>query len=224
MANRRVLSDEADSLLPFDFCDDYNASMNENELLQAFTDRRSEEAFAHLVRRYSGLVYSTAKRRLANPSLAEDITQIVFIRFAKNPPKVKSPGELAAWLHRTTIHVTVDLWRSESRRRAREMEAVIMEPVMPEPAIWEEISPKLDEALNQLDEDDRQALLLRFFSEKSMREVGAMLGVSEDAAKMRVSRALERLRTQMRVTATACTAAVLGTLRSEEHTSELQSP
>lgn len=160
-------------------------------------------------------MYSTAKRRLANPSLAEDITQIVFIRFAKNPPKVKSPGELAAWLHRTTVHVTVDLWRSESRRRAREMEAVIMEPVMPEAAIWEEISPKLDEALNQLDEDDRQALLLRFFSEKSMREVGAMLGVSEDAAKMRVSRALERLRTQMRVTATACTAAVLGTLLAE---------
>ncbi|HSY42445.1 MAG TPA: sigma-70 family RNA polymerase sigma factor, partial [Candidatus Acidoferrum sp.] len=189
--------------------------MNENELLQALTDRRSEEAFAHLVRRYSGLVYSTAKRRLANASLAEDITQIVFIRFAKNPPKVKSPGELAAWLHRTTIHVTVDLWRSESRRRAREMEAVIMESAIPEPAIWEEISPKLDEALNQLDEDDRQALLLRFFSEKSMREVGAMLGVSEDAAKMRVSRALERLRTQMGTTATACTAAVLGTLLAE---------
>jgi RNA polymerase sigma factor (sigma-70 family) len=188
--------------------------MSETELLKAFTVDRSEEAFAALVRRYAGLVYSTAKRRLANGSLAEDITQLVFIRFARKPPGVKTDGELAAWLHRTTIHVTIDLWRSESRRRARELQAVVMEPATPETAIWEDISPKLDEALNQLGDDDRQVLLLRFFNRQSMREVGLALGVSEDAAKMRVSRAVNRLRTQLNVGA-ACTAAVLAALLAE---------
>lgn len=189
--------------------------MSENELLQAFAESRSEEAFAQLVRRYAGLVYSTARRRLANTALAEDITQIVFIRFAKNPPRLKTSAELAAWLHRTTVHATIDLWRSETRRRAREMEAVVMEPATPETNMWEEISPKLDEALDQLNEDDRQAVLLRFFNQKSMREVGAALGVSEDAAKMRVSRALDRLRMQMGTVTAACTVALLTTLLAE---------
>jgi len=157
--------------------------MNETELLQVFKGSWPEEAFAALVRRYAGLVYSIAKRRLANASLAEDITQIVFIRFAKNLPPVKNSAELAAWLHRTTVNVTIDLWRSENRRRARELQAAVMEPATPETAVWEEISPKLDEALNQLNDDDRQALFLRFFSRKSMRELGDILGVSEDAAK-----------------------------------------
>jgi RNA polymerase sigma factor (sigma-70 family) len=186
--------------------------MSEAELLQAFRENRSEEAFAELVRRYAGLVYSVAKRRLANAALAEDITQIVFIRFAKTPPKARNHAELVGWLHRTTVNVTIDTWRSETRRRTREQEAVIMEPSTN--TVWEDISPNLDEALNQLDDKDRQALLLRFFAQKTMREVGAALAVSEDAAKMRVSRAVGRLRTQLGL-GVACTAAALGTMLGE---------
>jgi RNA polymerase sigma factor (sigma-70 family) len=191
--------------------------MNETELLKAFRIDRSEEAFAELVRRYAGLVYSAAKRRLANAALAEDVTQIVFIRFAKTPPNVKTPGELAAWLHRTTLNVAIDTWRSETRRRNREQQAVIMESNSQ--SGWEEISPKLDQAVNQLDDEDRQAILLRFFGQKTMRDVGATLGVSEAAAKMRVSRAVERLRTQLGVGGAACTATVLGALLLE-HSAE----
>jgi len=102
--------------------------MNETELLRAFRKDRSEEAFAELVRRYAALVYSVANRRLANAALAEDVTQIVFIRFAKTPPNVQTHGELAAWLHRTTLNVAIDTWRSETRRRNREQQAVVMEP------------------------------------------------------------------------------------------------
>jgi RNA polymerase sigma factor (sigma-70 family) len=200
------------NLLPFNHGDDYMIEMSENELLKAFREERSEEAFAELVRRYAGLVYSVAKRRLTNATLAEDIMQIVFIRFAKTPPPVQNEAELAAWLHRTTVNVTIDIWRSETRRRSREQQAVAMEPATSEDAVWEEISPNLDEALNQLNDEDRQALLLRFFGGKRMRDVGAALGVSEDAAKMRVSRALDRIRTQLGVRSAACTAAVLGTL------------
>jgi RNA polymerase sigma factor (sigma-70 family) len=189
--------------------------MKEYDLLKAFRDERSEEAFAELVRRYAGLVYSVAKRRLANANLAEDITQIVFIRFAKTPPKVQSDAELAAWLHRTTVNVTIDTWRSETRRRNREKQTVVMEPTTPENTLWEDLSPNLDEALNQLHDEDRQALVLRFFGQKTMRDVGAALGVSEDAAKMRVSRALDRMRTKLGVGGAACTAAVLELILDE---------
>jgi RNA polymerase sigma factor (sigma-70 family) len=189
--------------------------MNEAELLLAFRKERSEEAFAELVRRYASLVYSVAKRRLGDAAMAEDITQIVFIRLAKTPPTVENHGELVAWLHRTTINITIDTWRSETRRRNREQQATFMEPATPGNPVWEEISPHLDEALNQLDDVDRQALLLRFFGRKTMRDLGIALGVSEDAAKMRVSRAVDRLRTQLRVGGAACTAAVLGTMLTD---------
>jgi RNA polymerase sigma factor (sigma-70 family) len=192
---------------------DYLLKMSEIELLQAVTKGRSEEAFTELVRRYAGLVYSVAKRRLSNPALAEDVTQIVFIRFAKTPPAVKTHGELIGWLHRTTLNIAIDTWRSESRRHNREQQAAVMEPTT-QPA-WEEISPHLDDAVNRLEDEDRQAILLRFFKEKSMREIGNALGVSEAAAKMRVGRAVERLRKQLGTGGIACTAAVLGVVLSE---------
>jgi RNA polymerase sigma factor (sigma-70 family) len=192
--------------------------MSETELLQAFRKERSEEAFAELVRRYAGLVYSVAHRRLSNAALAEDVTQLVFIRFAKTPPKVNSAGELAAWLHRTTVNVTIDTWRSETRRRNREQEAVAMqqpEPTATTQAFWDEISPGLDEAIDQLNDDDREAILLRFFKAKPMRDVGAALGVSEAAAKMRVGRAVDKLRTQLGAGAAATTAVVLAVVLAE---------
>jgi len=189
--------------------------MNETELLQAFREKRSESAFTELVRRYAGLVYSVAKRRVTNPTLAEDITQLVFIRLAKTPPPAKSPGELAAWLHRITVNVTIDTWRSESRRRNREQQATLMETVLPDNNAWEELAPDLDNALDQLTTDDRETLLLRFFQQKTMRDVGTALGISEDAAKMRVSRAIDRLRSQLNLRTATLSVTVLGTLLAE---------
>lgn len=192
--------------------------MSESDLLEAFRKERSEEAFAELVRRYAGLVYSVARRRLPNTALAEDVTQLVFIRFAKAPPKVQSAGELAAWLHRITLNVTIDTWRSETRRRNREQQAAVMQPetnTATTHTFWDEISPSLDEAIDQLDDDDRQAILLRFFKAKPMRDVGAALGVSEAAAKMRVGRAVDKLRTQLGAGAAATSAVILAGVLAE---------
>src|SRR5689334_4231774 len=168
--------------------------MNGTELLAEFRERRSEDAFRELVRRYTNLVFAAAKRRVSNASLAGEITQIVFIRLAKAAPKIRTDAELAAWLHRTTVHASIDLWRSENRRRTREQHAVAMQTDPNETVPWNDLAPVLDDAVNDLNDADRQAVVLRFFDDKSMRDVGATLGVSEDAAKMRVSRALERLR------------------------------
>src|SRR2546427_363216 len=102
--------------------------MNGTDLLAEFRQTRGEAPFGELVRRYTNLVYSVANRRLGNVSLAEEVTQNVFIRLAKAVPNLRGDAELVAWLHRTTVHASIDLWRSESRRHAREEHAAAMQP------------------------------------------------------------------------------------------------
>ena len=189
--------------------------MNRTDLLTEFRKSRAEEPFRELVCRYTNLVFSVAKRRLSNPSLAEEITQIVFIRLAKAAPDLRGDAQLVAWLHRTTVHASIDLWRSETRRRAREEHAVIMQPEQTGTTTWDEIAPLLDEALDELNESERQVILLRYFERKSMRELGLVLEISEDAAKMRVSRAIEHLRDLFCRRGVACGTAALGAVLME---------
>lgn len=192
--------------------------MSGTDLLSSFRTSRSDDTFAELVQRYTNLVYSAAHRRLPNPALAEEATQLVFIRLAKAVPKLNGEACLVAWLHRTTVHVAIDLCRSEMRRHAREQIAATMKDTLTEPEeapLWTEITPHLDEALDLLKEEDRQAILLRFYAQKRMSEVGQSLGVSEDAAKMRVNRALDRLRSQLALRGVTCSVAVLATLMTE---------
>lgn len=203
-------------VLPFAVGADYLIVMNGSDLLAAYRDAGSESAFSDLVRRYTNLVYSIAKRRLSNGPLAEEVTQTVFTRLARAALKIKGDAELVAWLHRTTVHVAIDVWRSETRRRTREQHAAAMEPVCAEDdRIWDEIAPRLDEALNEINDVDRQAVLLRFFQRKPMTEVGRALGVSEDAAKMRVSRAIDRLRTQLSLRGVTCAVGIVASLVTE---------
>src|SRR4051812_15637609 len=132
--------------------------MNGTEILAQF--RVSEEGFSELVRRYTNLVYSVAKRRGGDSTVAQEITQLVFIRLAKAAPNFQRESELGAWLHRTAVHVSIDLWRSEVRRRAREEQAALMQTNFGDEQLWETLAPDLDEALDQLSEDERQTIVL----------------------------------------------------------------
>ncbi|MEY2411305.1 MAG: hypothetical protein QOF48_3975, partial [Verrucomicrobiota bacterium] len=184
--------------------------MNASELLATYRDTGSEQAFSGLIRRYASLVLSVAKRRLGESAPAEDVAQMVFTRLAKSPPRVGTDAEVVAWLHRTTVHAAIDFWRAETRRRSRELQAALMQPTSAEDSkVWEELSPHLDQALDELDDTERQAVLLRFFEGKAMREIGRALGVSEAAAKMRVSRAVDRLRAQLSLKGITCTGVTL---------------
>lgn len=190
--------------------------MNGTALLAEYRKSHAEKAFAELAQRYASLVFSTAKRRVGDASLAEEVAQSVFTRLAKSPPTVETDVELMGWLHRTTIHVAIDVWRSETRRKQREELAAAMQPAAPDPnPLWEELAPQVDEAVQKLGTADRQAVLLRYYGGKSMREVGLVLGVSEDAAKMRISRAIERLRGLLAERGVTCASATLGTLLTE---------
>ncbi len=164
------------------------------ELLQQFARDRSEDAFATLVKRHVDLVYSAAVRQVCSSQLAEDVSQSVFLDLSRNAEKLKPDTILTAWLYRVTRRTAIDVVRSESRRQLREQIAVELADMNSSDAHWDTIAPLLDEAMETLDEEERSSILLRYFENKSLREVGKTLGTSDDAAQKRVSRAVDQLR------------------------------
>ena len=165
------------------------------KLLAEYAANGSEAAFRELVTRYVNFVYSTARRLVgAEAHLAEDVTQTVFINLAQKGRTLSSGVLLGGWLHQHTYHVATKAVRNERRRQCREREALEMNALHEDSdASLRKIEPILDEAITQLGSKDRTAILLRFFERRDFQSVGAALGSNEDAARMRVKRALEKL-------------------------------
>jgi RNA polymerase sigma factor (sigma-70 family) len=188
---------------------------SDSVLLARYAGAGDEAAFAELVRRHLGLVYHVAVRQTGGQAhVAEEVAQVVFTRLARKAGALAGHQALAGWLHTATRHVAHETLRAERRRRAREQEVAIMEE-NPERghgggAVWAELRPVIDEALGALDERDREAVLLRYFAGLSHAAVGARLAVSENAARMRVERALEKLQVQLARRGVTSTAAALG--------------
>ena len=168
-------------------------------LLREYAGRNSEAAFAELVSRRIGFVYSAALRQVRDPHLAGEITQTVFIILAQKAGRISDKTILTGWFFRTTRFAALAQMRAEAKRslrRAAVEKEFQMQNEFQSPAVdetWNQMSPLLDEALATLGETDRQAVLLRFFENKSLSEVGNSLGAGEDTARKRVSRALEKL-------------------------------
>jgi RNA polymerase sigma factor (sigma-70 family) len=170
--------------------------ISDQQLLRDYTGGRSEAAFTELVRRHVDLVYCAAMRMVRDSHLAEDVTQSVFVALARDARQLTGRSVLSGWLHRTAQNIAAQTVRTDVRRRAREQEAAAMNEVLAteSDAPWEQIAPHLDAALGELSEPDRDALLLRYFERKSACEMAQTLGISDEAAQKRVSRAVERLR------------------------------
>jgi uncharacterized protein (TIGR03435 family) len=165
----------------------------DNLLIQQFHSRRSEEAFAALVRQHINLVFATAVRQLGDRGAAEEVTQNVFIALAQNAGKLGGHPTIAGWLYQTTINKSKERLRAELRRQRRENRAVNLELANKGESVWAGLVPLLDEALLQLREQDRLAVVLRYLEGRTFGEVGSVLGVGEDAARKRVDRCLDEL-------------------------------
>ncbi len=172
---------------------------SDHTLLNAFATRQCQRAFAELVARHGAMVYSAALRQVRRRDLADDVAQAVFLLLAQRASSLSSDLVLAAWLHKTCRYVALNALKMERRRERHERQAATMartvnHPAQNNPAGWSSLWPILDEGIEKLGEPDRTAIVLRFLESRPLAEVGRQLGVSEDAAGMRVSRALERLR------------------------------
>ncbi|MFT3782182.1 MAG: TonB family protein [Nibricoccus sp.] len=184
-------------------------------LLRSYLDG-SQDAFAELVRCHIGAVYGTALRLVAGDAhLADDVTQKVFTDLARKASSLADRPVLLGWLYMSTQFEASKAVRSEQRWRNREQKAHVMQEIdkegVPEPE-WSELRPVIDSAMSDLKEADRDALLLRFFQSRSLAEVGQALGLSENAARMRVDLALEKLRGGLARRGIKSTAAALGTV------------
>lgn len=173
--------------------------LSDSSLLLQYLETHDDSAFAELVRRHLDAIYSSALRRLGGDhQLAEDVAQKVFTELVRQAPRLCDHPFLTAWLYTTTRNQAANVVRAEQRRKAREKAVGAMNPLFsesPSETDWSLVSPALDWAIDQLAEADRTVVLLRFISQKSFSEIGSTLRVSEDAARMRLERALDKLRT-----------------------------
>lgn len=180
----------------------------DQELLERFLKAGDQATFTELVRRHLGLVHSAALRIINQPALAEEVSQLVFTKLARLRSPLTGDLSLVTWLHRTTRSMAIDMVRAETRRRKREETAVSL--AMQQSSIpWEEISPVLDEVIDKLGPDERHMVLSRYFEGQTHAELARSLGVSEDAVRMRVNRALEKIRALLQKRGITTTASAL---------------
>jgi RNA polymerase sigma factor (sigma-70 family) len=185
------------------------------DLLRNYAADHSEKAFAELVKRHVDLVYSAALRHAnGDAHAAEDIAQEVFKNLAGKAARLVNHASLAGWLYVNARFVASNFRRSEHRRFMREQEAYSMNKILQTSGSsqnWEQLRPVIDETMCELDEEDREAVLLRFFQKCSLAEIGVRLGIKENTARMRVERALDKLRAALvrrEITSTAAVVAM----------------
>lgn len=181
----------------------------DKELLRQYAGQNSEAAFGELVRRYINLVYSAAARKTGSLEAAEEITQAVFIILARKAKNLPRETILPGWLYQTTRLTAANFLRNEIRRSRREQEAY-MQSQPNETESWSEIEPLLEDAMGRLNKKERDAIVLRFFEGRSFQEIGTAFGGSENAAKKRVIRGLEKLRMFLAKKGVSSTTAIIG--------------
>jgi len=169
-----------------------------------------ESAFTALFERHVHLVYSAALRQVRNSAHAEEITQAVFVLLARKAKSLNPKTVLSGWLYQAARLTAASLIKREIRRQRREQEVYMQSLPESETPLWEQIAPLLDEAMGRLGEQDRNAIVLRFFENKTPREVAVALKLNEVAARKRVSRALEKLRNVFANRGVFSTAAIIG--------------
>ena len=170
--------------------------MDDQQLLQQFVKEGSQAAFSTLVQRHINVVYAAALRQVREPHLAEDVTQAVFIVLHRKAHKLRAMPTLGGWLLKVTRFAAIDAMRQQALQHRHEHAAAKREAAEDDPTAedWKRVAPLLDEAMARLSDVDRNAIVMRYMEDATFPEVGQKLGLSEDAARKRVGRAMMKLR------------------------------
>src|SRR5438874_9856713 len=188
------------------------ASMDDMQLLEQYAHSGCQDGFQQLVNRHIDWVFSICFRGVRDRHLAEDVTQAVFIILARKAKTLAPNIVLRGWLFKAARFAVSDALKKQNRHKRHVQRAAEMgmnDPSPQQAAAWDRVAPALEEAVACLSEKDRQAIMLRFYESKNLAEVGAILGISEEAAKKRVSRAVEKLRTLLSREGVTVSAALL---------------
>ncbi len=194
------------------------SDLTDAKLIEAVAQSRSEPAFAELVDRHASWVYAAASRQLGDAHLAEDATQAVFVLLFQRASKMNSHQKISGWLF-MAVHYTVRSMQRAMRRRRHYERKVAQElhmkqfPNMEHSSRSEtEIAPELDREVARLPQRYRDAIVLRFYQGMQYPQLAAGLGITESAARKRVTRGVERLRNRLGATEAGIgTAAMIGT-------------
>lgn len=193
--------------------------LTDAHLLRGYAKHGSQDAFRQLVERHLPLVYRASLRQLnSDTHRAQDVAQMVFVALARQARSLATHPNLSAWLYSTTHRITCQAIRTEMRRRKREhvWAEEAAETDRDDTSVWPAIAPVLDESIRALGTKDREAIILRFFGNRSLAEVGEALRIGEDAARMRINRALERLREQFSARGVSVASPTLASLLSAD--------
>lgn len=195
--------------------------MHDGELLAAFCEAGAPWAFDELRQRHARLVYSTARREVGDSDMAEDVAQAVFLLLIRKAPQMRSSRSIAGWLFQTARLTARNAKQQEARRQRREQEAQQMQHSQAleqrgAEEMWRSIEPHLHDALGALSDKERQAVLLRLFENRPAPEVARLLGISPNAAQMRVSRGVEKMRRFLLKRGLPITSAALAAMLSEQ--------
>ena len=192
------------------------------QLLRRYIADGDHDAFAELVRRYVSFVHSAARRQTGGDThLADDVTQAVMIVLARRAGSISSDAVLSSWLFTVTRHAAQNAMKLQARQRFHERRALaaaarVERPLASPDASGNDLRDVLDDAIARLPEPDRSGVVLHFLQDRPHAEVGAALGLSAEAARKRVERALEKMRVFLAGRGVVTTgAAICATLQSE---------
>ena len=183
-------------------------STTDMTLHKAWIEDRDAEAMATIIRQYSSMVFGTCMRILANKDDAQDVAQECFIKLAE----VKSvDSSLAGLLHRMATNQSINKIRSEGRRRTREKTYVESQDESYEIA-WDDVQHFVDEAIAELPEETRDAIVRAFFVGDTHEAIAQDEGVTRAAISYRIKRGIESIRTNLDKRGVAVGATALGSM------------
>ena len=176
----------------------YRSEESDEQLLQAFTERREEDAFAILVHRHGAMVLHVCRRVLGHEQDAEDAFQATFLVLAHNAASLRNKTTLASFLHGTAYRTAMKAKQSAARRRKHEGSLGALKqprsPVDPAEEIsWREVRTLLDEEIAALPDSYRSVFVLCCLENLNQAEAGRRLGLKERTVSNRLAEARKRL-------------------------------